>query len=227
MNSSFRQLSDSRSVAIAPSVLAADFSRLEEEIKAVEIAGADFLHLDVMDGHFVRNITFGPMIISSISKLSSLPLITHLMISDPAAYAEEFVKAGSSLVSFHFEAVDSGHGEIIERLHSLDCCAGLAINPDTPLEKIEHLLPEIDLLLAMTVFPGFGGQKFIADVMDKVKAADSIKRKKGYHFAIEVDGGINRQTAAAVRESGGQILVAGTAVFGARDYAEAISSLRD
>ncbi|HSG27175.1 MAG TPA: ribulose-phosphate 3-epimerase [Candidatus Krumholzibacterium sp.] len=211
---------------MAPSLLAADFSRLEEEIRAVEEGGADALHLDVMDGHFVENITFGPFIVEAISRLTDLPLITHLMISDPGKYAERFVKAGSSVVTFHFEALKNGHSELAGRIRALGCRAGIALNPDTPLDAVRGLLGEIDLLLAMTVFPGFGGQKFMSEVTSKILEASRIKKDRGLDLLLEVDGGIKSSTAPMAREAGSQILVAGTAVFGSEDYRVAIESIR-
>jgi ribulose-phosphate 3-epimerase len=226
LNSSFRRLNEKGGIAVAPSLLSADFSCLEREIRAVENAGADFLHLDVMDGNFVSNITFGPMIVGAIAKIARVPLITHLMILHPDKYAEEFVKAGSSAVSFHWEACKTSSADVIKKIRSLGCDAGLAINPDTPLSRVEHLLPEIDLLLVMTVFPGFGGQELIAAAIEKIGEAARLKKGKGYRFVIEVDGGIKPQNAARVRGQGAQILVAGTAVFRCADYALAIASIR-
>ena len=226
MSSLFQRLTERGGVAVAPSVLAADHSCLRDEISAVEDAGADCLHIDVMDGHFVPNITYGPMMVKTLSGLTGIPLITHLMISDPSRYVGQFAQAGSSLVSFHWEALESGHEEIIAMLRDLGCGAGIAINPDTPVDAARHLLGSIDLLLVMTVFPGFGGQSLIPDALENVKRAAVLREEDGAGFVIEVDGGIKPENAAQVREAGGQILVSGTAVFGCGSYAEAIRDIR-
>lgn len=226
MSSLFLQSIEKGSAAVAPSVLSADFTRLADEIRAVEKAGADFHHLDVMDGHFVPNITFGPMVVEAISRVATRPLITHLMISDPAKYAGAFVTAGSDVVSFHYEAVEEGHLEIIHTIREAGSAAGLAINPDTPLGSVKQLLGDIDLLLIMTVFPGFGGQKFIVEVLDKIREAAAVRDVEGHAFLIEVDGGITPDNAGAVREAGGECLVAGTAVYRSGDYASAIRAIR-
>jgi ribulose-phosphate 3-epimerase len=226
LSSSFLRSIEKGRAAVAPSVLSADFTRLADEIRAVEKAGADFHHLDVMDGHFVPNITFGPMIVEAISSVATRPLITHLMISDPAKYAGAFVKAGSDVVSFHYEAVEEGHLEIVHDIREAGSAAGLAINPDTPLDSVKQLLGDIDLLLIMTVFPGFGGQEFIVDVLDKIRKAVADRDAEGYDFVIEVDGGIKPDNAGRVREAGGECLVAGTAVYRSGDYATAIKAIR-
>ena len=226
MSSLFRRLTEEGSVAVAPSMLSADFSKLSQEIEAVEEAGADCLHLDVMDGVFVPNLTFGPMIVKAIGRLAKVPLITHLMIERPGELVERFIDAGSALISFHWEAMREGHGELVEHIQKLGCKAGLAINPDTPLSEVHHLLGHLDLLLVMTVIPGFGGQRFKDEVVSKIQEASQIKHDRKYRYVIEIDGGIMPGNAASVRKAGGQILVAGTAVFGSMDYAEAISAIR-
>lgn len=213
-------------IAVAPSVLSADFSRLQEEIAAVEEAGADCLHIDVMDGVFVENLTFGPVIVEALAKLTTLPLISHLMIVNPIAQVENFVKAGSSLVSFHFEACDGGHENVIDKIRKLDCMVGLAINPDTTVSAIEHLLAQMDCLVVMTVFPGRGGQSFIPEALCNIEEAARVKKERGFRYIIEVDGGVKPTNAAAVIAAGGQMLVAGTAVFKTDDYADAIAAIR-
>ncbi len=212
-------------IAIAPSLLSADFTRLAEEIDAVEQAGADFLHLDVMDGHFVPNLTFGPIIVKAIRQLTELPLDTHLMIDKPDKYIQRFIESGSDIVTIHVEASSDVQRDL-KMIQEHGGRRGISINPDTPVEPIKGFLEDVDMVLLMSVFPGFGGQKFMDTVIDKISEIKDFGKKEGLGFAIEVDGGITPVTAGPVREAGADILVAGTAVFKTSDYRQAISLLR-
>lgn len=213
-----------KNVKIAPSVLSADFSKMGEEIESVNTS--DLIHLDVMDGVFVPNISFGMKMVKDVRKITSLPLDCHLMIVNPEKYIKSFAEAGADYITVHYEAVGEKAEEILNSIKALGVKAGLAINPDTPIERSERLLPLCDLFLVMSVFPGFGGQKFIADVLDKCKRARELAAEKGYKYEIEIDGGINEETAKFAVESGCDILVAGSAVFSAKDRKKAIEILR-
>jgi len=214
-------------IIIAPSILAADFSRLAEEIHRVEAAGADWIHCDIMDGHFVDNISFGPDVVRLVRKETSLPLDVHLMIEHADHYVPRFVKAGANSITVHVEP-EAKH-DVLETLRTIrdaGCRAGLTLNPETPIEMIEPFVGKFDILLVMTVHPGFGGQPFRADQMEKVRRAAKWNEARKHKIDIEVDGGIKPQTARISIENGANVLVAGTSIFHSDDYAKAIRELR-
>jgi ribulose-phosphate 3-epimerase len=214
-------------ILIAPSILAADFSRLGEEIHRVEAAGADWIHCDIMDGHFVDNISFGPDVVRLVRKETSLPLDVHLMIEHADHYVPRFVKAGANSITVHVDP-EAKH-DVWKTLHQIreaGCRAGLTLNPETPFEMVEPLLGKFDMLLVMTVHPGFGGQPFRADQMEKVRRAALWNQSREQKIDIEVDGGINPKTARISVESGANVLVAGTSIFRSDDYAKTIRELR-
>ena len=214
-------------IVIAPSILAADFSRLGDEIRAVEQAGADWIHCDIMDGHFVDNISFGPAVVKTVGSLTSLPLDVHLMIEHADHYAPRFIKAGANSITVHVEP-EAKHdvAKTLRAIRVAACRPGLTLNPATSFESVEPLLDKIDILLVMTVHPGFGGQSFRPEMMEKVKRAHDWKMKTGARLDIEVDGGINADTARLSIQNGANVLVAGTSIFHSEDYGEAIRELR-
>jgi ribulose-phosphate 3-epimerase len=209
-------------IKVAPSLLSADFARLSDEVSDVERGGADMLHLDVMDGHFVPNLTFGAPVVEALSKVTSLPLDCHLMITDPMDYVEAFAQAGASIISFHVEAAGRESDRVVDRILSLGVRPSVAINPDTTLHRVRPLLDRLAMVLVMSVYPGFGGQAFIPDALDRARQL----RDLGFTGDIQMDGGIGPNNACLVAQSGVNVLVAGSAIFGKRDRAEAIRSIR-
>jgi ribulose-phosphate 3-epimerase len=210
---------------IAPSILSADFTILGQEIRDVETAGADLIHIDVMDGQFVPNLTVGPMIVEAADRVTDLPLDVHLMIHDADALIPEFAEAGSDYLTVHVEACPHLH-RTVHLIKERGVKAGVSLNPATPLSLVEPILPDVDLLLVMSVNPGFGGQSFIPFVLDKLKAARKMIDAIAPHVLLEVDGGVKAENAKALRKSGVDVFVAGSAIFGKRDYAKSIAAMR-
>ena len=213
-------------IKISPSILSCDYSKMGEEFKRMEECGADWLHIDVMDGHFVPNITLGAPIVKCMRKCSSLVFDVHLMISDPKKYIPDFVKAGADIITFHIES-DSPTEETIDLIRSLGCKAALSVKPKTPVEVVFPYLEKLSMVLVMTVEPGFGGQSFMADMLDKVKVLRAECERRGLDTDIQVDGGINEQNAGLAVLNGANVLVAGSAVFGSKDAKATIASLKN
>lgn len=212
-------------VKIAPSILSADFSMLAEEIQKVEVSGADMLHIDIMDGHFVPNLTFGPPVVSAIRKVTKLPFDVHLMVNNPENLISPFIESGADIITIHVETTSHLH-RLLQTIRDRGIKAGVALNPSTSLNFIEEILTDIDMVLLMSVNPGFGGQKFIPTTIDKISRLRNIVKDRNLKLDIEVDGGINQDTATQVIAAGANILVAGSAVYGAPDIAEAIRAIR-
>jgi ribulose-phosphate 3-epimerase len=214
-----------RRILVAPSILSADFSRLGEEVRAVEAAGADWMHLDVMDGHFVPNLTIGPGIVKAVDRVTNLPLDVHLMIDNPADFIEEFAKAGADYLVVHQEGQPHLH-RLVGLIRELGVKAGVALNPSTPLSTLADILPDIDLLLIMSVNPGFGGQSFIPGALAKLRAAREMIDRVNPAVLLEIDGGIKADNAAAVREAGVDAIVSGSGIYGHKDYRAMIAGLK-
>ncbi len=211
---------------IAPSILSADFTRLGEEVKRVEQAGADYIHIDVMDGHFVPNITIGPLVVKAVRQVTELPLDVHLMISNPDLFVEDFVKAGADMISIHAEAVNHLHRSI-QYIRDAGARPAVSLNPASPLQMIEYVLDDVGMVLLMTVNPGFGGQAFIPEVIPKIERLKELIDKRGLDIELEVDGGIGPQTIGPVSSAGANVFVAGSAIFHSDNYAETIRLMRE
>ena len=215
-----------KSLKIAPSILSADFSRLKDEILAVEAAGADWLHVDVMDGHFVPNITIGPVVVEWVRKVTKIPIDVHLMITDPDKYAPEFIKAGADWISVHPDTCPNPNATL-NKIRELGAKSSIAVNPDVPLKKVEGCFSDIDMVLMMTVFPGFGGQAFIADVLPKIEEVRKRIDQNRLAIMIEVDGGIKTDNIDRVCRAGGEVIVSGSGIFKTPNYAETIRRMRE
>ncbi|MEC2073059.1 ribulose-phosphate 3-epimerase [Alkalihalophilus marmarensis] len=212
-------------IKIAPSILSANFATLGEDIKEVEAGGADYIHVDVMDGHFVPNITIGPLIVDAIRPVTKLPLDVHLMIENPDQYIPQFAKSGADIITVHVEACPHLH-RTIHLIKENGCKAGVVLNPHTPFDAVKPIVEDLDMILFMTVNPGFGGQSFISSVLPKIKEASSYIKEKGLDIEIEVDGGVNPETAKQCVEAGANVLVAGSAIYNKEDRGKAIADIR-
>ena len=215
-----------KNIKIAPSILSANFAKMGEEVKSLEENGADVVHCDVMDGVFVNNITFGIKMGEDLRKITTLPLDCHLMIVHPEKYVERFAKAGADIITVHFEACQDNLEDVLKLIKSTGVKCGAVINPDSPVEKIASVIPLCDMVLVMSVFPGFGGQKFIPEALNKLREVKAIADKAGKEIDIEIDGGVNMENVALVKEAGANVIVAGSAVFNAPDRAKAIAALK-
>ena len=211
---------------IAPSILSADFSRLGEEVKAVEQAGADYIHIDVMDGHFVPNITIGPIIVKAVKGVTELPLDVHLMISNPDDFIDDFIQAGADILTVHAEAGYHLHRSL-QHIRKVGVKSAVSLNPASPLSMIEYVLDDLDMVLLMTVNPGFGGQDFIPEVIPKIERLREMIDKRGLDIELEVDGGIGPETINRVSSAGADVFVAGSAIYHSKDYAETIRLMRE
>ncbi len=211
---------------IAPSILSADFSKLGDEIKSVEAAGADWIHVDVMDGHFVPNITIGPLVVEAVRRVTSLPVDVHLMIENPDRYIKDFAKAGADLISVQVEACVHLN-RTIHMIKEFDRRAGVVLNPSTPLSSLEWIIEEVDYIMIMSVNPGFGGQKFISNSLDRVRALRKMIRDRGLATLIEIDGGVNQKTIKNISDAGVDVFVAGSAIFKSPDYKKTIDRFRE